>query len=287
MPERREQRRLQFFALAGKLRAFPFFEKLRPLDRNGDDAAKRIERAGLDRAARRRKDADRFRADPQRDEPNGPIVDRHFAMTSVSSGVRVELERGLGGRKRRGELLLVERDGLRTGLENLPVAPAGQRDSDEIEVESPGQRAGQDGDRLAALGHHQDVTAQVEQACQFVTASQRFLRARPRHRRQVAGDEADGQEREQGHPVVRICDRQRADWRQEEEIEATTATSDVTTATHSRAVAARHEDDHQERHRNRRRVRHVEPAYINEGDCGSAKKCQSKPYRVARHGQAS
>ncbi len=40
-----------------------------------------------------------------------------------------------------------------------------------------------------------------------------------RHRRQVAGHQAHGQQREQRHPVLRIGDRQRADRRQEKEVE--------------------------------------------------------------------
>ena len=83
-------------------------------------------------------------------------------MARIGSRVRIELERGLGGRVRGGELFCVERDRLCSGLEDLPVAGARQRDGGEIEVESPGERTREDGNGLAALGYDEDVAAQVE-----------------------------------------------------------------------------------------------------------------------------
>ena len=55
VPERREQRGLQLLALARQLGRLALLEKLRALDRDRDDAAERVERAGLDRAGRRRR----------------------------------------------------------------------------------------------------------------------------------------------------------------------------------------------------------------------------------------
>ena len=49
--ERRKQGGFQLFALTGELRALAFLQKLRPFDRNRHDAAKRVERARLDRPA--------------------------------------------------------------------------------------------------------------------------------------------------------------------------------------------------------------------------------------------
>ena len=75
-------------------------------------------------------------------------------------------------------------------------------------------------ERLAAVGDHQHVAAQVEQPRQLVAPPDRLLGPGPRHRRQVAGHQADGEKREQRHPVLRIGDGERADRRQEEEVEA-------------------------------------------------------------------
>ena len=58
-------------------------------------------------------------------------------------------------------------------------------------------------------------------------------------RGQVAGDQADGKKRKQRDPVLRVGDRERADRRQEEEVERRASPRPrSTTATHSRDVAA-------------------------------------------------
>ena len=217
-------------------------------------------------------------------------VNRHFAMAGIGSRVRVEFERGLGGGICGGELLLVERDRSCAGLEDLPVARAGQGDGGEIEVESAGERAREDGDRLAAFGDDQDVAAQIEQPRQFVAASQRLLRAGPGHRRQIAGDKADREKREQRHPVVRIRNRERADGGRKKKLKHRTATSDVATATHSRDVAATTRTTIRNVIETVVGVRHMQPPDIDEGDSCDAENAESEPNRVGvsgRHRRAS
>ena len=68
--ERRQQRRLQLLALPRQLARLALLEKLRALDRDRHDAAERVERAGFDRPAGGREQADRLGADPQRHEPD-------------------------------------------------------------------------------------------------------------------------------------------------------------------------------------------------------------------------
>lgn len=77
-----------------------------------------------------------------------------------------------------------------------------------------------------------------QQARELVPASEGFLCARTRHGGQVARHEADGQEREQGDPVLRVGNRQRADRGKKKKLKQSIATTDVTTATHRRDVAA-------------------------------------------------
>ena len=67
--------------------------------------------------------------------------------------------------------------------------------------------------------NQEDVTAQVEKAAELVAARDRFLRARAGHGGQIARDQADRQEREQRDPVLRVCNREGPDGREEEEVE--------------------------------------------------------------------
>ena len=113
---------------------------------------------------------------------------------------------------------MVDRRGA--GFEHVPLVRARQRNGDVLQVESTGDRSRQHRDRLAAVGDHQHIATQVEQARELVPSPHRFLRSRAGHRRQVAGHQADGQKREQRDPVLRIGNREGADWRQEEEVEA-------------------------------------------------------------------
>ena len=220
-PERRQQRRLQLLALARQLGRLALLEELRALDRDRHDAGERVERAGLDGPARGGEQADGLGADPQRHEPNRAAVDRPSSGGRRRCGRRRRTRAWSGPRRRPWRAARLSRAIVAApGFEHVPVARARQRNRDELQVEPPGDRARQHRDRLAAVGHDQHVAAQVEQARQLVPAPQRFLRARARHGRQVAGHEADGQEREQGDPVLRVGNGQGADRRQEEEVEA-------------------------------------------------------------------
>ena len=132
-------------------------------------------------------------------------------------------------------------------------------------------------DRLAALGDHEDVAAQIEKTGQFVAAAERFLRARPRHRRQVARDQAHREEREQRDPVVRIRNGERADWRQEKEIERQDGDERCDYGDPEAGCGGGHEDDDQERHRHRRRIRDAKPPDVDERDGGDANEAESQP----------
>ena len=113
----------------------------------------------------------------------------------------------------------IERQPQRAGLEDEPLAPLRHADRHVVEIEAARDEAGERRVGRLAVGDEQDVAAQIEQARQLVAPRLGLLRARARDRRQVARDQADGEEREQRDPVLRIGDRQRADRRQEEEVE--------------------------------------------------------------------
>ncbi len=107
-----------------------------------------------------------------------PIPGLHRPVPGVGAGVGVELEGGLRRRERRGQLPGVERH-RRAGVVDVPFLVARQRDGDVVEVEPPGHRPGQRGERLAALGADQDVAAQIEQPGQLVAAADRLARPAP------------------------------------------------------------------------------------------------------------
>ena len=56
---------------------------------------------------------------------------------------------------------------------------------------------------VPAVRDHEHIAAEVEQPRELVAAADRFLRPRPRHRGEIAGDQADGEKREQRDPVLR------------------------------------------------------------------------------------
>ena len=171
--ERRQQRRLQLLALPGELGGLALLEKARPLDANGDDAGQRVEGAGLHRPPGGGEQADWPGADAQRHQAYGAAVARHGPVPGVGTRVGVELQGGLGGRERRGEFAGVERHRL-AGCEDVPLLVVRQGDGDRRQVEPPGHRPREGGQRFAALGRHQHVAAEVEEPGQFVAPAHRF-----------------------------------------------------------------------------------------------------------------
>src|SRR5262245_49904240 len=105
MTERREKSGLQLLAPPRQFRSLALFKKLRAFDRDGDDAAERVECARLDGTAGRAKNSDWPCAHAERNEADCPPVNRHFAMAGVRLGVRIEIERRLCGCKCRVQLL--------------------------------------------------------------------------------------------------------------------------------------------------------------------------------------
>ena len=156
-------------------------------------------------------------------------------------GVGVELERGLRRRERLGELAAVSSAIVAAPAStHLPVA---DRAAGHSATNSRSNRRAIDRASAAIASRLSVMTSTSRlRSNSRASSSRRPIAscARPRgHGRQVAGDEADGQEREQRHPVLRIGDRQRADRRQEEEVEARASRRPTSaTATHSRDVAA-------------------------------------------------
>ena len=102
-------------------RCFALLEKLRALDGDGDHSAKCVERAGLDRATGRGKQADRLRSDAQRYEADRYGRHRHRPVAGIGSRLGIELERGLGGLQTRRQLARVERDRTRLRLRRHPT----------------------------------------------------------------------------------------------------------------------------------------------------------------------
>ena len=98
-----------------------------------------------------------------------------------------------------------------------------------------------------------------EQAGDLVALDLDLVRPSTRLRRQVAGNQADGEQREERHPMRRIGHRKRAHRRQEEEIEQ----DERRQRCGDRHPAVRHrgdhEDDQQVGERDRRRVPDAEP----------------------------
>ncbi len=92
MPQRSQQRGLELLALARQLGCLALLEKRRALDGDGDHAAKRVQRAGLDRAAGRGKQADGPCSDAQRYEADRTALHRHRAVAGIGSLPGIELE---------------------------------------------------------------------------------------------------------------------------------------------------------------------------------------------------
>ena len=177
---------------------------------------------GLDGPAGRRQQADRLGADPQRHEPDRVAVDLHRPVAGVRPGVGVELERWSGPTAK--ALSRTHACPGRSSRRRPRTHPSRPRAAAQWR-RTPGRTGGRSRGRAMAIASRLSVMTSTSRLRSNSRASSsrrptRFLRARARHGRQIAGDEADGQEREQRDPVLRVRDRQRPDRRQEEEVEA-------------------------------------------------------------------
>ena len=204
-----------------------------------------------------------LRADAQRDEAHVAAVDAHRrGARHRCASVGVELERRLRRRRR-------PRSSSRRSRATVDGAPASntshspfarQRDRHELQVEAAGDRPRQHrqiASRLSVITSTSRLRSNRRaSSSRRPTASS--VRARAM-RRQVAGDEADREEREQRDPVLRLGNRERADRRQEEEVEGEHR-HDRRGDGHPQARGRRdHEHDHQEGRRDGRRVGQTEP----------------------------
>ena len=140
-------------------------------------------------------------------------------MARVGAGARIELERGAGLRER-GRQASCRRPRLRPGALVLhPAAGRGQADRQRRELEALRHAPGEHVERAIALGGQQDVSTEIVQAGQFVAPRDGVALPGLRRRGPPAGRDGGGQERDQGHPVLRIGDGEGPDRRQEEEVE--------------------------------------------------------------------
>ena len=156
--------------------------------------------------------------------------------------------------------------GYGASFEQVPLTRPWKCNGHRLQVESTSDRSRQHRDRVATLSDHEDVAAQVEKPRQFAPASLGFTRSRPRHGRQIAGHETDGQEREQRYPVLWVDNRERADWRQESKVEKEHRCHGDRNRDPQPRRCGDHEDNQQECRRNGRRIRHVQPLHIDECD---------------------
>ena len=162
----------------------------------------------------------------------------------VCSGIGIEFQGCLRGGVGIGQLPLVDVNRPRASRVNVPVLVTRHRDRDELQVEPAGDRSRKHRERFAALCHHQDIATEIEQARELVAAPDRFFRPVAGHSRQVARDQTHHEERKQRHPVVGIRDGERANRRQEEEIE-TEHRGDGRRDGHSQSRRGRHQqNDH-------------------------------------------
>ena len=133
-----------------------------------------------------------------------------------------------------------------------PVCGSADRDSLEIEPSCDVPR--ESGHGVLAVGRQQDVATQIEQPRHFAPAVHRFTGPVLRRRRQLAGDDGGDDERDQGHPVLRVGNRERADRRQKKIVQDQRRGNrghDRHQQTRKRSGA---EHDEQQRQRHRRRI---------------------------------
>ena len=140
--------------------------------------------------------------------------------------------------------------------------------------------ARQNRQRLAAVGHQQHVAAQIEEAGELVAPSDGFCGPGARDRRQVARDQAHGEKREQRDPVLRVGDRERANRRQEEEVQAQHGRDRRRDGSPKARGGGNEEHDHQIGRRHGRGVRDSKPARENSVTAPTASQAGD---RRARH----
>ena len=235
--ERGEQRGLQLLALPRQLARLALLEKLRALDRDRDDAAERVERAGLDgRPA--------AASSPIGLVPTRSGTSRIVRPSTSSSGGRRRSARRRRIRARSGRARMPRQLAacpcaiVTRPLRTCPSLAARQRNGDKLQVESAGDRSRQHRDRFPAVGDHQHVAAQVEQPRQLVASSDGFfVRARATADRLLAtrltARKANSATQFCGSAIVNVPTGGR-----KEEVEAEHRATEVATATHSRDVAA-------------------------------------------------
>ena len=260
--ERGQQRRLQLLALPGQLAGLALLEELRALDGDGHHAGQRVERAGLDGPARPPPAARSAWSRPAaaRAAPSRP-------STVASSGGRRRC-----GRRRRTRAWSaprrtpiesspgVERDRARRRRRRPTPPSRGSAMATNVEVEPAGHRPGQRRQRLAAVGDHQHVAAQVEQPGQLVAPADRLARsARCATAERLLATRLTARNDEQRHPVLRVGDGEGADRRQEEEVEGQHR-HDRRRDRDPQARGRRHDQhDHQQRRRDGGGVGDVQP----------------------------
>ena len=217
--QRRQQRRREIGLLADELGGVALAEELRSLDRNRDDAAQRIEGAEIEVRCDRREKPHRLHAVAEWHDRDASlrVADAHVAAIRALAGV--ELQRPTGFCERGIQDIDVDRDVTRPTLVNGPAIVAGQSDGHLGELESACHLPGEGFHRGGSVGRQQDVPCQVEEAGDFVATCDGLTLASLRRRRQIAGDDGDGQKGEERDPVLRIGDGQCPNRRQKEEIE--------------------------------------------------------------------
>ena len=207
--ERGEQRRFELGAALRQLGLLALVQEVRALDRDRDDPGQRRQRARINRPAGRREESDGADADPQRCEREQGAAD------ILHGGAGHRFERLVQFSRRQ---VALGPEGA--GFEAIELADGRQIDRGVLELEAGRHMAREIRDDIAALGRQQNVAAQFEQPRELVAAGERVALTLAGEERQPARDQADRQEREQRDPVLRIGDREGADRRQEEEVDA-------------------------------------------------------------------
>ena len=170
-----------------------------------------------------------------------PPVDRHRAMTGVGAGVARRIRAMVcAAANAFDSWRRVELDRPRAGLVDVPLV---RRAARAMATNSRSNRRAIDRASTASASRLSVIISTSRLRSNSRASSSRRPTASSRagagDSRQVAGDQADGEEREQRDPVLRVGDRERADRRQEEEVEGRASPRRrSTTATHRRDVAA-------------------------------------------------
>ena len=185
-------------------------------------------------------------------------------------------------RKPGRQLSLIEHQFLRSTRVHDPFGRAGHADRRVVEIEAARDEAGEPRARLLTVRNQEDVTAQVEQAAELVAARDRFLRARAGHGGQIARDQADRQEREQRDPVLRVCNREGPDGREEEEVEGEHRRKRRRHGNPQACGGSHEQDDDEKAERDGRRTRCLGPLREHQRENEDARDAQDKLAHVGR-----